>query len=65
MTLIKKLAIMSLDYIKTLSENKQEEYAKAFYKFNNLYQNKKIKHIKILLTFVDPIKPKDIMSKKG
>lgn len=54
---------MSLDYAKTLPANKQEEYTKAFHKFNSLYHNRKIKHVKVATTFVDPIRPKDILKK--
>lgn len=39
MALIEESIIISLDYANTLFLNKQEEYTKAFHKFNNLYQN--------------------------
>ena len=55
---------MSLDYTKTLLANNREEYAKAFHKFNSLYHNQTIKHAKVPTTFVDPIRPKDVMLKK-
>lgn len=32
---------------------------------NNFYHNWKIKHAKVPITFIDPIKLKDIMSKRG
>ena len=65
MALIEKSAIMSLDYAKALLANKQEKYAKIFQKFNNLYYNQKIKHVKVSTIFVNPIRPKDVMLKKG
>lgn len=65
MALVEKSAIMSLDYAKTLPANKREEYAKAFHEFNSLYQNQKIKHAEVALTFIDPIRPKDVILKKG
>lgn len=55
---------MSLDYAKTLSANKRKEYAKAFHEFNSLYHNRRIKHVNVTTTFVDPIRPKHLMLKK-
>lgn len=56
MVLVEESAIMSFDYIKTLPANKREEYAKSFYEFNSLYQNRKISIQKFpppLLTLLD------------
>lgn len=54
MALVEESAIMSLNYIKTFPANKQEEYAKAFHKFNSLYHNQMIKHTKVFTTFYWP-----------
>lgn len=65
MALVEESAITSLDYVKTLPANEQKEYAKAFHKFNSLYQNWKIKHVEVSTIFVDPIRLKDVKLKKG
>lgn len=58
MVLVKILVVTLLDYVKELPGNNLEKYAKAFYKFNNLYQSQKIKYIEIFTIFIHFIKLK-------
>ena len=55
MALVEESAVKSLDYAQTLPANEREEYAKAFHKFNSLYQSRRSKHAEVPTTFVDPI----------
>ena len=65
MTLIEESAVTSLNYAKTITAYEQEKYAKAFRKFNSLFQDRRTKHAEVPTTFADPIKPKDVKLKKG
>ena len=62
--LLEKSAIVSLDYTKALSVHKRKEYAKAFQEFNALFQARKAKQALVPITFIDPIRPKDVRQKK-
>lgn len=65
MALVEESTVTSLDYAKTLPAKEQEEYAKAFHKFNSLYESRKIKLAEIPTTFVDPIKLKKVRFRRG
>ncbi len=65
MTLLEKSSVTLLDYAKALLAYEREEYTKVYQEFNCLFQNRRTKYSEVPITFVDPIRPKDVKLKKG
>lgn len=60
MALLETTTLQSVDYGNSLPSHNREEYAKVLAEFNNALQNLRNRHETIPITFVDPIRPKEV-----